>query len=185
MFCQNCGRDVKFNFCDNCGQRAAGAPAPPPRDPLASTRNTARIGAAIALIGFMFPWLSSHFEGKVQTGIQAASNGAVLLWILPLSMVAAIGVLLNRRVTSKQERFAAKIVMTAALASIAVVVLYHLAMYYNYEEVPPLLRPEVEYGAGISLVASAMVGIAGLMHLRAAKKLSPPGVSQPPASLAA
>jgi hypothetical protein len=182
MFCENCGHEVTSNFCGKCGLRAAMAPAQPPRDPLAATRNTARVAAITALVGFMLPWLSSPFAEKVHTGIEAASNGGVLLWIVPMSMVVVIGVLLNRRVASQRERFAAKIAMIAALASLAVI---WILIAFHDEGDMGVMRWHVEYGAGISLLASVMVGIAGLMHLRAAKKLSPPGVSWQPAGWAA
>jgi len=140
------------------------------------TRNAAKIAAIIALVGFFLPWVSCQgFAGpQTITGVELASRGASGLWVIPVSMLIALGILLNKGKTLQERATSAKVVIGSGIASV-VLLLYYWATFNGAGQrdefgLGAAMRQafSIEIGAILSAVGAATVAIAGFLNLQSA-----------------
>jgi hypothetical protein len=187
-YCKHCGNVLKpqARFCEHDGRPVVDPGSPPTAEagnagyqpalspgvtapPTASaSKNAGRIAAIIVLIGFFMPWISCG--GQRMSGIELASHGAPGLWIIPLSMLVALGVLLNKGKSVQERATAAKIVIGGALASVIVMVYYWARLNGIGERdeygLGGAMRQAftIQIGAIISFFASIGLAISGFIH---------------------
>jgi len=195
-YCINCGYALKpdSSFCEGCGARLKVEAAPTPTTPanvidqskggsgMAAVagnerpKNAARIAAIVALLGFFLPWVSCQGLTGPQTitGVELASRGASGLWLIPISMLIALGILLNKGKTLQERATAAKVVIGSGVASV-VVLLYYWATFNGAGQrdefgLGAAMRQAftIEIGAILSALGAVGVAIAGFLHLKSA-----------------
>ena len=197
-YCMNCGYALRpgSNFCENCGSQLSFTEAWKPAIALATSirsrsaagdaaptcddraKNAARIAAIIALIGFFLPWASCQGlrARETVTGAQLASHGASGLLIIPVGMLIALGVLLNKGKTLQERATSAKVVISSGIASL-VVLLYYWAKFNGAGQrdefgLGAAMRQafSIEIGAILSALGAVAVAISGLLHLQSAPR---------------
>jgi hypothetical protein len=195
-YCVDCGTALKpeGNFCDNCGRPVSGqhpsTQAPAAAIPqLSSTnlvsgpnesarKNAGRVAAIIVLVGFLMPWISCQGLSGRETlsGIELANRGASGLWIIPVAMLIALGVLLNKGKSVQERATAAKAVIGTGVASL-VVMLYYYAQLNGAGQRDELglgavVRQafSIEIGAILALLGSIGVAISGFLHLQSVSR---------------
>jgi hypothetical protein len=141
----------------------------------AAGANVGRVAAIMVLIAFFLPWISCPGVKPV-SGVELANNGASGLWIIPISMLIALGVLISNRKSVQDRARDAKVVIGAGLASLAVLLYYYAKLNGAGEKDALGLDAAVsqlftfEIGAILSLLGSIGTAIGGFLHLRSASQ---------------
>lgn len=176
-YCINCGYALKpdSSFCEGCGARLNVEAAPTPTTPASlldqssgassmtavagdeRPRNAARIAAIVALVGFLLPWVSCQGLTGPQTitGVELASRGASGLWVIPVSMLIALGILLNKGKTIQERATAAKVVIGSGVAGV-LVLLYYWATFNGAGQ-------QDEFGLGAAMRQAFSIEIGAIL----------------------
>ena len=192
-FCVACGTQIiaDAGFCGKCGRpvkRNPPAPAPvvdsapessPPPPVVAvstgsgsSSTNIGRIAAIVALVGFLMPWISCQgMAGRESiSGIQLANQAAPGLFMVPVSMLIALGLLLTKNTSFLDKMATAKALIGAGATSL-VAMLYYYARFNGAGErdvfgLGGAMRQafSIEFGAYLSLLGSIGVVVSGFLH---------------------
>lgn len=208
-YCVECGTELEIgsHFCTNCGKKAEHehataraheysptdrAPSPslaslPASAPIPggsrAGKNAARVAAIVALVGFVMPWISCQgLTGReTVSGLQLASHGAPGLWIVPISMLIALGVLMNKGKSLQERTTAAKALIGAGMASVVVMLYYYASLNGAGQKdelgLGAVMRQAftIEMGAILSFLGSIGTAIGGFIHHQSAK---PPEVGR-------
>jgi hypothetical protein len=195
-YCINCGYALKpdSSFCEGCGSRLKVAVAPTPTTPAnlinqskgasgmtavsgdERPRNAARIAAIVALVGFLLPWVSCQGLTGPQTitGVELASRGASGLWVIPVSMLIALAILLNKGKTLQERATAAKVVTGSGVAGVLALLYYWAAFNGAGQQdefgLGAAMRQAftIEIGAILSAVGAVGAALSGYFLLQSA-----------------
>ena len=148
-------------------------------------KNAGRVAAIIVLAGFLMPWISCQglMGRETASGIQLASRGASGLWIIPISMLIALGVLMNKGKSIRERATVAKAMIGADIASLVVILYYYARLNGAGQRdefgLGAAMRQafSIEIGAILSLLGSIGVAISGFIHLQSTLQSQTPAGS--------
>jgi hypothetical protein len=141
-------------------------------------KNIGGIAAVAVIIGFFLPWVSC--PGVTLSGAQLASNGASALWAIPVAMLVALAMLLNRGKTLQQRATQAKAAIVSGAASAAVLLYYWSTLsgvgqpdQFGFEAA---MRQafSIEIGAILASLGSIGVMVGGALHLQSPVAMAVP-----------
>jgi hypothetical protein len=111
------------------------------------------------------------------SGMELANRGGSGLWLVPISMLIALGVLLNKGKSVQERATSARVVIGAGIASL-VVMLYYYAQLNGAGQrdefgIGGAVRQafSIQIGAILSFLGSIGVAAGGVLHLQSASPL--------------